>query len=173
MNIVLLGCRGAGKSEVAVILSLKLDREVFSTDQMIVADAGMTIAGIVEEWGWARFREMESEVVEKIASQAKDSVIDCGGGVVLNDNNIQLLKRDGKTVLLKADFETILKRIGEDKNRPPLKDGLSFEEEQRKVLSEREEKYHAAADFECDTTIKSPEETAAAIIEYFSEQNWI
>ena len=173
MNIVLFGYRGAGTSEVAVILSLKLDRAVFNTDQMIVADAGMTIPGIVEEWGWPRFREIESEVVEKVAAQAKDSVIDCGGGVVLNDNNIERLKRDGKTVLLKADFETILKRIGEDKNRPPLKEGMSFEEEQRKVLSEREEKYHAAADFECDTTTKSPEETADIIIEHFKRQNWI
>lgn len=173
MNIVLLGYRGAGKSEVAILLSVKLGRKVFSTDQMIIADAGLTIPGIVEKWGWPRFREMESEVVEKVAAQAKDSVIDCGGGVVLNDNNIQRLKRDGKTVLLKADFETILKRIGEDKNRPPLKEGLSFEEEQKKVLSEREGKYRAAADFECDTTTKSPEETADSIIEYFKQQNWI
>lgn len=173
MNIVLLGYRGTGKSEVAVILSKKLQREVFNTDRIIVEKAGMTIPEIVEKWGWGRFREMESEVVEKVAAQAATGVIDCGGGVVLNDNNIQRLKRKGKTVLLKADIETILKRIREDKNRPPLKEGMSFEEEQRKVLAEREEKYHAAADFECDTTTKSPDETAAAIIEYFRAQNWI
>jgi len=145
MNIVLLGYRGTGKSVVAEILSKKLGRKVFSIDRMIVDETGMTIPQAVEKWGWLRFRASESEIVEKATAEARDAIIDCGGGVILNDENIMNLKRDGKTVLLQASLKAILGRIRYDANRPPLKKGLSFEEEQKRVLSEREDKYNASA----------------------------
>ena len=173
MNIVLLGYRGAGKSSVAKILSKKLKREVFSIDSMIVEAMGMAIPQLVEEWGWPRFREIESAMVAKVADEAKDAIIDCGGGVVLADENIRRLRRGGKTVLLHASLEAILKRIRHDPNRPPLKNGLSFEEEQRRALSEREEKYHASADIKYDTSAASPEATAKAITKRFTDNGWL
>lgn len=173
MNIVLLGYRGTGKSAVADILSKKLGREVFSLDSMIVEAAGMTIPQLVEKSGWTRFRQIESQMVGKVCAQARNAVIDCGGGVVLNDNNILHLKRGGKTVLLQASLEVIIDRIRSDANRPPLESGMSFEEEQRRVLSERQAKYDAAADFKCDTTTASPEETAETIIKHFTGNSWL
>lgn len=173
MNIVLLGYRGTGKSAVADILSKKLGREVFSIDHMIVEAAGMTIPQMVEKSGWTRFRKIESQMVEKAAAQARDAIIDCGGGVALNDNNILHLKRGGKTVLLQASLEVIIDRIRDDGNRPPLESGMSFEEEQRRVLSERQDKYDAAADFKCDTASTSPEETAETIIKHFTDNSWL
>jgi len=173
MNIVLLGYRGVGKSSVAKILAKKLDREVFSIDSMIVEAMGMAIPEIVEEWGWPRFREIESAMVAKVSAEAKDAIIDCGGGVVLDDENIRRLKRGGKTVLLFASLEAILKRTRPDPNRPPLKNGLTFEEEQRRTLSEREEKYRASADIKCDTSAASPGAAATAIIKRFTDNKWL
>ncbi len=173
MNIVLLGYRGAGKSVVANILAKKLGRKVFGIDSMIVDATGMSIPQVVEMQGWARFREIEAEMVEKTSAEARDAIIDCGGGVILDDENIRRLKRDGKTVLLQASLEAILERIRDDANRPQLKNGLSFEEEQKRVLSEREDKYNASADFKCDTTTASPEASASAIIKHFSDNKWL
>ena len=171
MNIVLMGYRGTGKSTVAGILSQRLKRKLYTIDALIVKSAGMPIARIVGEWGWPRFREIESSVVREISAEA--AVIDCGGGVVLEPRNVAHLQRAGKIVLLTAGFKTILNRIHKDPNRPPLKDGLSFAEEQRQVLAEREPKYRAAADLVCDTTQVSPQETAAEIIGLFKKKSWL
>ena len=92
----------------------------------------------------------------------------------LNPRNIQKLKENGKAVLLTAQFETLLRRLNRDRNkRPPLKEGLSWEDEHRKVLAERNDKYNAAADLVCDTTDKRPDETVYEIIEYFKKQSWV
>lgn len=174
MNIILLGYRGTGKSVISRLLSAKLKRRLFSLDSMIEEAVGIPIPEIVSMWGWARFREIESTIVERVIKEARDAVIDCGGGVILNDRNIQRLKENGKAVLLVADFKTLLSRLSRDRNnRPPLKEGLSWEEEHRKVLAEREEKYNAAADMVCDTTGKRPDETVHQIIQHFKKLSWV
>ncbi|GJL77386.1 MAG: shikimate kinase [Nitrospinaceae bacterium] len=173
MNIVMLGYRGSGKSVIAKILAQRLKRKLICIDKLIAQSAGMPIPEIVEKKGWPRFREMESRIVREVANEDQDSVIDCGGGVVLDDHNVVLLKKYGKAVLLKADLNALLKRIRNDSNRPPLKDGVSFEEEQKIILQEREPKYLAAADLICDTTHRKPTETALEIIEFFQKKSWI
>ncbi len=173
MNIVLLGYRGTGKSVVSKILSHKLKRQLFSIDNLIVLKAGLPIPEIVEQSGWPRFRELESGVVEQMAADTRDAIIDCGGGVVLNDRNIELLKRHGKVVLLTADMETLLKRLRRGAHRPPLKEGLSFEEEHKKVCAERQGKYQAAADMVCDTSHKRPIDTVQEIVDNFKKQSWV
>ncbi len=173
MNIVLIGYRGSGKSVVGRLLSQRLGCSLFSVDRMIVESVGMPIPKFVKSQGWPEFRKIESKLVQKICREENDIVIDCGGGVVLDNRNVELLKQKGKMVLLKASFSTILKRIQKDSNRPPLTNGLSFEDEQKKIIEEREEKYLQAADFVCDTTHKRPHETVQEIIGYFKRNNWI
>ena len=173
MNIVLLGYRGAGKSTIARWLVKLLKRELFDIDAMIARSAGMPIPQIVSQKGWAHFRALEAEIVRRVAGDAQDAIIDCGGGVVLNPDNISALRKTGKTALLTASFESILKRIKKNPNRPPLKEGVSFEEEQRLVLEEREPLYRAAADMVCDTSLIASEKTAREIIGYFAERGWI
>ncbi len=174
MNIILLGYRGTGKSVISKLLSKQLKRGLYSLDAIIEEAVGIPIPEIVSMWGWARFREIEAKIVEQVADEAKDAIIDCGGGVVLNDRNIKKLKETGKAVLLTAEFETLLSRLSRDRNkRPPLREDLSWEDEHRKVLAEREDKYNAAADLVCDTTGKRPDETVYEIIEYFKKHSWV
>ena len=174
MNIILLGYRGTGKSVISKLLSKQLKRGLYSLDAIIEEAVGILIPEIVSMWGWARFREIEAKIVEQVADEAKDAIIDCGGGVVLNDRNIKKLKETGKAVLLTAEFETLLSRLSRDRNkRPSLREGLSWEDEHRKVLAEREDKYNAAADLVCDTTGKRPDETVYEIIEYFKKNSWV
>ena len=174
MNIILLGYRGTGKSVISRLLSAQLKRRLFSLDTMIEEAVGIPIPEIVSLWGWSRFREIESKIVERTVDEAKDAVIDCGGGVILNNRNIKKLKENGKAVLLTAEFKTLLSRLSRDRNnRPRLKEGLSWEEEHRKVLSEREDKYNAAADMVCDTTGKRPDETVHEIIQYCKKHSWV
>ncbi len=173
MNIVLMGYRGTGKSTIGKFLVRNLRRKLFCIDDLIVENVGMSIPDMVQAWGWSRFREIEHKIVEQVATDQEEAIIDCGGGVVLDDRNVFNLKQNGRVVLLIAEFQTIVKRIRRDPNRPALIDGLTFEEEQRKVIEERREKYLAAADLVCDTTSVRPKETVKEILEYFKQRNWV
>jgi shikimate kinase len=169
----MLGYRGTGKSVISKILSEELGRKLYRVDELIVQKAGKPIPEIVKKQGWPGFRKLECEVVARVAGEAQDSVIDCGGGVVLVSNNIVILKNDGKCVLLTASLSKIMSRIKKDLNRPSLEEGHSFEEEQKKILADRHEKYQSSADFICDTTSRRPKETARGIITYFNNQGWL
>ncbi len=174
MNIIVLGYRGTGKSVVSKLLSKQLKRRLYSLDAMIEEAVGIPIPEIVSMWGWARFREIETTIVGQVANEAQDAVIDCGGGVILNNHNIQKLKADGKAILLTAHIDTLLNRLRRDRNkRPPLKEGVSWEDEHRKVIVERQDQYLAAADMVCDTTNKRPDETVYEIIDYCKKQTWV
>ena len=169
----MLGYRGTGKSVISKLLSEKLRMKLYKIDNMVSELAGKSIPAIVEQDGWDSFRKLESEIVAEVSNKAKNSVIDCGGGVVLNDGNMVNLKREGVCILLTASLETIIKRIRNDKNRPSLESGLNFEEEQRKIIAERESRYRLAADFICDTSQHRPRETAEKITEFLSTKGWV
>ena len=173
MNIVMLGYRGTGKSVISKKLSHKLRRKLYKIDDLISRSLGKSIPEIVEQDGWEFFRKKESEIVAEVSSQAKKSIIDCGGGVVLNDANIDNLKKEGVCIVLTANLETIIKRIKHDQNRPSLEVSLSFEEEQKKILKEREQKYHAAADYICNTSNRRPVETVQEITDFLKTEGWI
>ena len=169
----MLGYRGTGKSVISKILSEKLRMKLYKLDKMVTELSGKSIPEMVEQDGWESFRKLESEIVAEVCNKAKNSIIDCGGGVVLNDGNMVNLKREGVCILLTASLETIIKRIRHDKNRPSLEIGLSFEEEQRKIIAERESRYRIAADFICDTSQRRPIETAEKITEFLSTKGWV
>ncbi len=169
----MLGYRGTGKSVISKILSEKLRMKLYKIDKMISELAGKSIPEIVEQDGWESFRKLESEIVAEVSKQAKNSIIDCGGGVVLSDVNMVNLKREGVCILLTASLETIIKRIRHDKNRPSLENDLSFEEEQKKNIAERESRYSVAADFICDTSQSRPLEIAEKITEFLRMEGLI
>lgn len=167
MNIVLIGYRGTGKSAVGKILAEKTGREYISTDEKIVEKAGMSIPMIVGKNGWTHFRDMESLVAAEVSSLS-GVVIDTGGGMILREENVNHLKKSGRLILLTASLEKIVERIEADPNRPPLKEGMSFLDEQKKVLEERNPIYHAIADFTVDTTEEPIPMCVEKIIAYIS-----
>jgi len=173
MNIILIGYRGVGKSSISRMLSHRLERKAVSSDQLIVKKEGKSIPEIVKEAGWPGFRKIESSIIQDISNSMQNGIIDCGGGVPLDDQNILSLKKNGKCILLTAEVEAIIKRIRKDPNRPRLLEGMTFEEEQRKILADRDEKYKKAADLICDTTYVPPHVTVGKIVEYFKQNSWL
>lgn len=167
MNIVLIGYRGTGKSTIAKGLAEKMGRNRISTDEMIVEKAGMPIPRIVEKHGWDHFRDVESEVAAEV-SRLTDHVIDTGGGIILRKENVACLRGTGKLILLTSRLEKIVERIEADPNRPALKEGMSFLEEQKKVLEERNPIYHSVADFTVDTSTESIDSCVNRIFAYVS-----
>ncbi|HET8720620.1 MAG TPA: shikimate kinase [Nitrospira sp.] len=163
MNVVLIGYRGTGKSTVGKVVAACLGRPIVSTDQEIVRRAGSSIPEIVAAHGWDYFRDLESAVCQDLAGR-DNLVIDTGGGAILRENNVEVLKRNGRLIWLTASVETIAARIGSDTQRPSLTGTKSHVEEIRDVLTERLPRYQAAADVTIATDNRSIDELAATIM---------
>ena len=163
MNLVLIGYRGTGKSTVGKILAERLGRELVSTDAEVFRRARLSIPDIVQRFGWDHFRDLESEVCRDLAG--KDGlIIDCGGGAILRQQNVDCLKKNGVLIWLTATVRTIADRIGADTQRPSLTGTKSFTEEVEEVLRERQPKYKAAANHMIETDGRSVTEVAEAIL---------
>ncbi|MBI2559412.1 shikimate kinase [Candidatus Woesearchaeota archaeon] len=163
MNIALIGFRGTGKTTIGKLLSKKLDKKLISSDGEVEKRTKMSIAKFVKKHGWDRFRELESEVIEGM-SDLDECVFDTGGGIIMRNENIINLKKNGLIVLLTADIKAITSRLRNSK-RPALTKS-SYLDEIKDVLNEREEKYKKAADYSIDTSRLSPEE-ACDLITHF------
>ena len=110
MNIALLGFMGVGKTAVGKVLAKMTGMNYVDIDEIIVDRAGKTIPKIFEEEGELVFREIERAVTHEIAG-LDGQIIACGGGTVLDDENLASLRRASKMVLLNAEPETILERV--------------------------------------------------------------
>ncbi len=107
-NIVLIGMPASGKSTVGNHLAKALGRPLFDTDAEIVKQAGMEIPQIFAQRGEAGFRDLESEVVRRIANQTTGAIIATGGGAILRPENVRALKRTGKLYFLDRALERLL-----------------------------------------------------------------
>ncbi len=86
----------------------------------------------------------------KAASSARGAVISCGGGVVLNPENMARLKESSVVVYLKASPRALLARVGHSR-RPLLRGGdrLSII---TTLMGQRASLYEQAADIAIDTS---------------------
>ena len=150
-NIVLIGYRGTGKTAVGKQIAKILDRKLIEMDRLISEKADMSIPEIIKNYGWDRFRDIESEIAETV-SKLRNCVIDTGGGVILRSENVENLKKQGIIIWLKADIPDIINRIKDDNQRPSITSKKSFVEEVEDVLKQRKTMYEAAAEFCIDTS---------------------
>jgi shikimate kinase len=163
MNIVLTGMRGSGKSTIAKMLAGKMNRSFIDMDSLIVKKVGMPLPEFVKKNGWKTFRDKETEVTLETADLT-NTIIATGGGVILRKQNVDALKKNGKFVFLKTSIQTMIKRIGEDKNRPALTNKKTMEEELEEVWKERKNLYEQSADSIIETDNKTHEAIVNEII---------
>jgi shikimate kinase len=83
-----------------------------------------------------------------------NQVIATGGGVIIDYENVEIMKKNGSVIWLKATVETIKNRIFSDQmteeQRPSLT-SKGLENEIEETLSERNPLYTNAMDFFIDT----------------------
>lgn len=166
MNLVLVGYRGTGKSAIAAKLGRLLSFPRVSLDEEIVREAGQSIPEIVAASGWPFFRDMEERICRKFGGQDR-LIIDCGGGVVEREANLQSLRANGRVFWLRAIPSTIVARIGGDQQRPSLTGSKSFTEEVEEVLARREPLYQRIAHEHIDTDGRSLDDLAGVIAAQF------
>jgi shikimate kinase len=167
MNIVLIGYRGAGKTNVGRLLAAHLGMAFVDTDDLITQKAGKTIREIFESSGEQGFRELEAQAVAEVALR-DHTVIAAGGGVVLRPQNVHGLKQNGRIVWLSAPPEVLWKRIETDQQTSHTRPNLTAAgglEEIRKLLEIRRPLYQAAA----DVTVDVSHDNIERIVRFLSE----
>ncbi len=154
MNLILIGYRGSGKSAVGRRLAARLDLKFVDIDDLIEKEQRAPIDDIVKSHGWGHFRKLERNTIEEI-SKEDCIVVAPGGGAVLDTDNVEALRKNGFIIWLKADKETLLKRLDQDpgtKKRRPTLTGKGTSAELKEVLSLREPIYEKVSDIQIDTS---------------------
>ena len=168
MNIVLIGYRATGKSTVGKILSAKLKIAFWDTDLMVEKNMAMPVKEIVALHGWDYFRAKEKETI-KTLTQKGACVIATGGGVVLDRENVDLLKQTGLIIWLNAPGHDIIDRLKRDACnkaiRPQFTSG-NIDQETADVMKRRLPLYETAADYTVNTLGKSATQVAKEIYQY-------
>jgi shikimate kinase len=172
--LFLIGYRGTGKTTVARLLAAALGWEAVDADAELEARCGKSIRQVFAEEGETAFRNHEEAVLVNLCGRNR-VVVATGGGVVLRESNRQRMREAGRVVWLTADMDTICTRIGQDATttdrRPALTPGAGAgsRAEVEELLRVREPLYRTCADLMIDTTSRTPEEVARALLQALSD----
>lgn len=158
---------GTGKSTVASYLAKQYGLGIVEMDQEIVEREGKSIEDIFATQGETYFRDIESKLLDDIQSE-KNKVVSCGGGVVLREQNVEVMKKSGHIILLTASPETILGRVKDDEARPLLKGNKTVAFIQA-MMDKRRPYYENAADVTIDTDNKTVADICEEIIKKTKE----
>ncbi|MFH1655386.1 MAG: shikimate kinase [Candidatus Omnitrophota bacterium] len=161
-NIALVGFMGAGKTVVGKELSKRLGMRFVDSDDIIVEREHQPITDIFAKSGEVYFRKIEKEVIKDLCS--KDGlVIACGGGVVLDKENMSNLSKNGVIIYLHATPNVIFQRTKSYKHRPLL-NVKDPKKEIEKILESRMQFYNQA-DFTIDTSEMEVEDVVDNVLE--------
>jgi shikimate kinase len=120
-RIVLTGFMGSGKTTLGPLVAARLGWSFIDVDDVIEAEAGVTIAEIFARHGEAAFRERERATIARLA--AGDSlVLALGGGAIENEATRELLLAAPETLLIHLEIElvTTLKRCRVTEQARPI-----------------------------------------------------
>lgn len=159
MKIFLVGFMGCGKSTIAGVLAQRLGLHAIDLDTLIMERESKSIPEIFRVSGESAFRDCERKALLTLAFKSS-CVIATGGGVVVDDRNMDFMKEAGTVVYLRTSWSTICDRVGSGEGRP-----LAANREQMKKLLELRAPKYENADIVVDTDGKTPQEVADLIIE--------
>ena len=161
-NIVLVGMPGCGKTTVGKALASALDMEFVDTDEELVRQDGRPIPTIFEAVGESGFRDIEQQVICQVASR-QHAVIATGGGAVLRQENVRILRENGILYFIDRPLEA----LAATSDRPLSSNRADLE----RRYTERYPIYCGA----CDKHIRSTNvvaETVQTIKEDFNHENF-
>lgn len=119
-NLVLIGLSGCGKSTFGRRLAKRLRLPLLDTDVMIEKKTGRTIPDIFAADGESGFRDIESACAREAAA-VQGAIISTGGGMILREENMKELSKNGLVVFIDRHPSRIL-RSTTLKDRPLVQD---------------------------------------------------
>ena len=128
-NIALIGMPGSGKTRVGQQIAAHLDRPHVDSDWELEQRLGCSCSDYIVDASEEAFRRAESDCLAQIAARS-GQVISCGGGVVTQPENYDLLRQNSVIVMLDRPIAELSK-----KGRPlSQRDGVEALAERRMPL---------------------------------------
>lgn len=147
--VTLVGMPGCGKSTIGRQLARKLNWPFVDSDVLIEQRLGCSIRSYFEQHGEAAFRDVEQGVLAGLMD-VPTRVLATGGGVVLREQNRQLLASRTHVVYLRSTPEELVRRLRHDGHRPLLQVADPLRR-LRDLYRERDPLYREAAQFVIET----------------------
>lgn len=147
-HVFLTGMMGSGKTTMGLELARQLGAAFVDLDEEIVRQEGVSIPEIFEKQSEDGFRACETRALKAVC-QRKPCVVATGGGTVLRDENVSLMRAVGAIVLLDRPLEIMIRDVSE-RGRPNLAGGK--EERMRTLYAQREARYRATCDIAFDNS---------------------
>jgi shikimate kinase len=160
-KVYLIGMMGAGKTETGRALAREGGLDFLDLDEEIVKRVHMTVNEIFEFRGETFFRMAEKEALQA-ASKSRVGVVATGGGVVMDPDNVVLMKSSGRLVYLRTTLPTLWARTRSKKDRPLLR-AANPEEVLARIFAQRKAVYESVHDFAVNTDDKTPDAVAEEI----------
>ena len=162
-KIFLIGFMGTGKTAVANALANNYGLKKVDLDAYIEKKEHTTISDIFSEYSESVFRDKETKYLRQVLRQ-NYQIVSLGGGAVLRQENIDLVRQSGIIVLLTASPQEIARRVKNDNTRPLLGENIDLDYI-KDLMTSRQEAYTKYADVIINTDNKTIEEVCSEIIE--------
>ena len=169
-SIVFIGMMGAGKSVIGRRTAERLKLKFVDADDEIENAAGCSISDIFELHGEQAFRDGERRVIRRLLD-GPVKVVATGGGAFMNEATRAAIKAVAHSIWLRADFDTLWRRVSHRSNRPLLKTA----DPQATLRGLIEERYpvYAKADLIVDSTdgplVATVDRVVDALVVYLRE----
>lgn len=160
-SIVLIGLMGVGKTTVGRRLAKALRLDFRDADEEVERAAGRSVSEIFDDFGETAFRDGERKVIARLLDEPP-MVLALGGGAFIDPQTRALVKAKGVSVWLRADVDTLARRVTRRDTRPLLRNGDPREILQR--LLEARSPAYAEAEIHVDASAGSHQATMDAIM---------
>ena len=147
-HIFLIGMPGSGKSSLGKKVASNLELAYVDTDQRIEQAFGCPTSQIFEKYGEQAFRNAETNTLIQLTREP-GSLVSTGGGMILRDNNREIMRNHGIIVLVDRPLAEIMGDI--KLNRRPLLAQKGLPEVER-LYHERIDVYRSSADVVLDNS---------------------
>ncbi len=157
-NIVITGMPCAGKTTVGKLTAELLGRRFIDIDDEIETLIGMKISEFFDTHTEAEFRSIEADVVRKVSLEC-GAVIATGGGTVLREDNVRVLRSCGRIFFIDRSPS----RLIPTESRPLARTRIDIE----RLYKSRYQLYTNTADVRINGDC-SPETVTALLAEEFN-----
>ena len=170
IRVFLMGFMGAGKTTLGKALAKDLGISFIDLDQYIENRYMKSVSQIFAAKGEQGFREIESRLLRE-AGEFDDVIVSCGGSTPLIGDNMDYMLAQGKTVYLKCDNVTLLRRLKVASMSRPLIAGKTDAELSEFIESEtrRREPGYLRAEFVCPGDRLESRDQIAETVEYLEK----
>jgi shikimate kinase len=165
VNLYLSGMIGSGKTTIGREASRRAGLPFVDLDQEMDSRLGYSFHRLVQEQGWAPFRELEYSICKYFATMT-GTIVCLGGGTIRYEWNRDALAGTGPIVLLEASENTLIERVSRA-DRPRVNPDTDLAGDIRRMWAEHGHRYRSAADYIVSTegrTLEAEVEELLAII---------